>query len=191
VGDEQQGAGAAAQAVEDVPAGEGIEGSEAFVGDEELGVLEEGAGEEEPGLLAVGELPAAFADALPEAGGEAVEKIAEGEVAADGLGGGEVGGRGRPGAAEEEIEGERVAEDEVFVRLGDGGDQAAPGGGAAGVAIEAADQEQAGGGGRRPARTAARVDLPELEEPVSSRRSPERMVRSQPAKTGRGEPARA
>ena len=62
------------QARKDFAAGRRVQGGEALVEDQEVGILEEGAGEADAGGLALGELPAGFADALLEAGGEAGER---------------------------------------------------------------------------------------------------------------------
>ena len=57
MGDHEQCRCAPEDAVERLTEGLGIEGGEAFVEDQELGALEQGASEVDEALLAVGELP--------------------------------------------------------------------------------------------------------------------------------------
>lgn len=59
---------------------------EAFIEDQQVGVLEQSAGNVKAALLAVGELPARVADHLQQTGGHLVEHLAETKLAADRLG---------------------------------------------------------------------------------------------------------
>src|SRR6185295_9778134 len=117
VRDDQQRPGAREDASERPAEALGIERGEALVEDDQLGSLEQGAGDVEPALLAVRELPARLADHLEEPGGHAVEELAQAELAADGLGFLEVAGPRRPFAAHQEVEGEGVGQDVVLLEL--------------------------------------------------------------------------
>src|SRR5439155_11510650 len=82
---------------------DGVEGRQAFVEDEQVGALEDGAGDEQPAALPLTELPAGLPDHLEQPAGHPVEQFAESEVAAQGVGLGEVVRRRRPAPAQEEV----------------------------------------------------------------------------------------
>jgi len=63
-----------------------IKGGEAFVEDDEFGVLEQGARDVEAAFFALRKLPAAFADHLEETGGHSGEQLFQTEFAANGFG---------------------------------------------------------------------------------------------------------
>src|SRR5947209_5677283 len=82
----------------------GIERTEALIEDQDLGALKQSARDEEPALLSVRKLPAAFSDHLLHPRGHAVEDRSEPELAADRVGVLQVGGRRRPSPPKEQVE---------------------------------------------------------------------------------------
>src|SRR6185436_14206370 len=113
--DDDQCGSAAEDAVEGLPQALGIERREALVEDDQLRPLQQGTGDEEAALLAVRQLPPRLADPLQEAGGHAVEEVAEPELAADRLRLLQVLRAGGPAASHQQVEGEGVDQDVVLL----------------------------------------------------------------------------
>src|SRR4051812_40484322 len=67
-----------------------IERREALVHDRQLGILEQGAGEEDAAALAMRKLPAGLANALIDATGHAAEQLAKAKLLAQSLRFGEI-----------------------------------------------------------------------------------------------------
>lgn len=85
MGDYHERAGAAEDAFERGSEVFGVECGEAFVEDDEAGVLQQGARDVDSAALAMRELPAAFADHLQKAAGHAIEYVSQTQLAADGV----------------------------------------------------------------------------------------------------------
>ena len=114
----------------------GIECREAFIQNHQIRILEKRARDVQAATLAMGELPAGFADRLQHPGGHAFEQFAQTQLGADYLRVGIVGKTPNP-TAHEQIESKGSGEDVVFMELRSGSDATPPAFGAERMAIEA------------------------------------------------------
>ena len=94
-----------------------IECAKALVKDDDVGVLQECPCYIETATLAMRELPSRLPHHLPQPGWHAVEQVAEAEFTADGFSLLDVHVLGRPGAAEQQVEGKRAGQDVIFMEL--------------------------------------------------------------------------
>jgi len=143
--DDQRGAGlllGLKEEVGDLVAGRGVEGAGGFIGEEELGLIDQGAGESDAELFAAGELPRAMGEAVSEADGSE-------ERLGAGAGGGGVFGPVTGEAGDEDIFEDGALREQV-VELEDEADgavaEAGGGGGLERGEVGIGDSDTAGGG---------------------------------------------
>jgi hypothetical protein len=117
VSDDKECRGPVEDTTEGLIKGLRVECGEAFIEDDEVGILEKRAGDVEAAPFAVGELPTGLTDHLLQSGWHTVEEVSEAEFAAKGLSLLQIFGRCRPAAAHQQIERESSREDVVFVKL--------------------------------------------------------------------------
>ncbi len=118
VGDHQQCTGTREGAVQAFAQGLGVERREALVEHGELRILQQGAREEDPAALAMGQLPAGFADTLMNPARHATQEASETQFLAELLRLGNVRIACWPAATHQKIECKRSGQDMVFMELG-------------------------------------------------------------------------
>src|SRR3972149_8965084 len=119
--DHQQAGRAAEGAIEGAAEIVRIQGSEAFVQDDQVGALEQCPGDEETASLAVGKLPTGLSHHLLQTPRHPLQKLAQSELPANLFRVIQICGPSRPASAHQEIEGEGLREDVILVELRGGG----------------------------------------------------------------------
>ncbi len=144
VGDDEHGGGALQDAAEAALEGLGIQGRKALVEDYQLSLLKQGSGHVEPAALAMGQLPAGFADHLQQPRRHAAEEVVEAELAADAFGRLDIRGLRRPAPAHQQVEGEGFGEHVIFVELGRGHHPSPPSLCPQGLSVEPPEEQESG-----------------------------------------------
>jgi hypothetical protein len=126
VSDNEHGGGTLQDAAQAALQGLGVQRRKALVEDDEVGALQQRPGYIQPAALAMGELPAGFADQLPQPRRHAAEEVVEPELAADAFGRFDILGLRWLAPSHQDIEGESFGEDVIFVELGRGDHASSP-----------------------------------------------------------------